>query len=130
MQALLCIRHAQSTMNAAGLWQGQADPPLSREGRDQARALALRLVGESLSLLVASDLARASETAEIAAHHLGITTRLEPGLRELDVGDWSGLSHQEIAVPEAERPAASCTRGWSRPCAISPSVGAVSGSPW
>jgi len=97
MRDLLCIRHAQSTMNAAGLWQGQADPPLSQEGRDQARALAQRLAGESLSLMVASDLARARETAEIAAHPLGIATRLEPGLRELDVGDWSGLSHQEIA---------------------------------
>jgi len=97
METLLCIRHAQSTMNAVGLWQGQADPPLSEEGRQQAHALGERLAGGSLSLLVASDLRRARETAEIAALRLGISTRLEPGLRELDVGDWSALAREEIA---------------------------------
>jgi probable phosphoglycerate mutase len=97
METLLCIRHAQSTMNAAGLWQGQADPSLSEEGREQARELGERLGGGSLSVLVASDLRRARETAEIAACRLGIPTRLEPGLRELDVGDWSGLAREEIA---------------------------------
>ena len=97
MDTLLCIRHAQSTMNAAGLWQGQANPPLSEEGREQAHALGERLGGESLSVLVASDLRRARETAEIAGRRLGIAVRLEPGLRELDVGDWSGLARDEIA---------------------------------
>ena len=97
MDTLLCIRHAQSTMNAAGLWQGQANPPLSEEGREQAHVLGERLAGESLSVLVASDLRRARETAEIAGRSLGIATRLEPGLRELDVGDWSGLARDEIA---------------------------------
>ena len=97
MDSLLCIRHAQSTMNAAGLWQGQANPPLSEEGRGQAYALGERLEGESLSVLVASDLRRARETAEIAGRRLGIATRLEPGLRELDVGDWTGLARDEIA---------------------------------
>jgi len=33
---LLCIRHAQSTWNALGRWQGQADPPLSGAGRLEA----------------------------------------------------------------------------------------------
>jgi len=97
METLLCIRHAESTMNAAGLWQGQANPSLSAQGREQARALGERLAGESLSVLVASDLRRARETAEIAGGQLGIATRLEPGLRELDVGAWSGLAREEIA---------------------------------
>jgi probable phosphoglycerate mutase len=97
MDTLLCIRHAQSTMNAVGLWQGQANPPLSEAGREQAQALGERLAEESLSALVTSDLRRARETAEIAGRHLGIATRLEPGLRELDVGDWSGLPRDEIA---------------------------------
>jgi broad specificity phosphatase PhoE len=97
MESFLCIRHAQSTMNAEGLWQGQADPPLSDQGRQQAEALGKRLAGDSLSVLVASDLRRARETAEITARQLGIATGLEPGLRELDVGAWSGLAREEIA---------------------------------
>ena len=32
---LLVLRHAQSTWNAAGRWQGWADPPLSDEGEGQ-----------------------------------------------------------------------------------------------
>ena len=97
MESLLCIRHAQSTMNADGLWQGQADPALTEEGRAQARALAERLAEAKPSVLVTSNLRRARETAEIAARRLGIAAQLEPGLRELDVGQWSGLARDEIA---------------------------------
>jgi glucosyl-3-phosphoglycerate phosphatase len=95
--ALLCIRHAESTMNAAGLWQGQADPPLSPKGRIQARRLADELVGAGLVALVSSDLARARETAEILGATLGLAVERWPELREMDVGAWSGLSHEEIA---------------------------------
>ena len=43
---LWLIRHAESTWNAAGRWQGQADPPLSEKGRAQARQLAESLRAE------------------------------------------------------------------------------------
>ncbi len=145
MDSLLCIRHAQSTMNAEGLWQGQADPPLSDEGREQAHALAERLAGDALSLLVASNLRRARETAEITARELGIATELEPGLRELDVGAWSGLAREEIARrwPDefarfrtgdldvragGERLAGSSAPGCSPRCVLSRRGTAVSGS--
>jgi len=95
--ALLCIRHAESTMNAAGLWQGQADPPLSAAGRAQARRLAGALRLAELEAVVSSDLARARETAAILGDALGLAPAAEPGLRELDVGAWSGLGHAEIA---------------------------------
>lgn len=94
---LWLIRHAESTWNAAGRWQGQADPPLSERGRAQARQLAESLRAEDLELLVTSDLARAAETAKIVGATLGIDIRPEPRLRELDAGAWSGLSRDEIA---------------------------------
>jgi probable phosphoglycerate mutase len=93
---LRAIRHGESTMNAAGLWQGQADPSLSEEGRRQAHALASTL--PAVDLLVTSDLRRAQETAEIVAGQLGVPMAPEPKLRELDVGAWSGLPHAEIAA--------------------------------
>jgi probable phosphoglycerate mutase len=96
------IRHAESTWNAAGRWQGQADPPLSERGRAQARQLAEDLRVEGLELLVTSDLARAAETAEIVGATLGIEIRPEPRLRELDAGAWSGLSRDEIAERDGE----------------------------
>jgi len=90
------IRHAESTWNAAGRWQGQADPPLSERGRQQARSLAEGLRDEGLELLVTSDLGRAAETAGIVGAALGLEPRLEPRLRELAAGAWSGLSRAQI----------------------------------
>lgn len=95
---LLLVRHAESLWNAAGRWQGQADPGLSARGREQARGLGTRLAGEAVEALVASDLERAAETARIAARALGLEARLDPRLREHDVGAWSGLTHAEIAA--------------------------------
>jgi len=83
-------------MNAAGLWQGQADAPLSPRGREQAGALAEELRGRAIAALVCSDLSRARETAEILAEVLGLVPRLEPDLREMDVGAWSAQPHAEL----------------------------------
>lgn len=105
MLRLLCIRHAQSTWNALGRWQGQADPPLSVQGRDEAAALATRLRDEgwSLSGLVTSDLLRAQQTAASIADALGLAVDVWPALREADIGAWSGRSTEEIRAswPEA-----------------------------
>lgn len=94
---IVFIRHAESQWNARRLWQGQADPPLSARGREQAHGLAARLAGHGLRALITSDLLRARETAEILAERLSLSVELESGLRELDVGRWSGHSHAEIA---------------------------------
>lgn len=95
------IRHGESTWNASGRWQGQADPPLSARGREQAALLAAELADQGLELLVSSDLARTSETAAIVGRRLGLEPRHERGLRELDAGSWSGLSREEIALRDA-----------------------------
>ncbi len=96
MTLFLAVRHAESTMNAEGLWQGQADPPLSARGRAQAAQLGPALRDRGLTDLVSSDLRRAQETAEIVAAALGLRVRVDPDLREADVGTWSGRPHAEI----------------------------------
>ena len=96
---LVILRHAQSEWNAAGLWQGQADPELSPEGRRQASA-----AGKALSAMfrfdhvVSSDLSRAVQTASVFRDALAIDSPVEidPGLREYDVGQWSGKTRDEI----------------------------------
>lgn len=92
------IRHAESEWNAAGRWQGQADPMLSPRGREQAVALAMRIAAERFDLLVASDLHRARETAEVLGRALGLPVRFEVRLRERNVGSWAGLTSAEIAA--------------------------------
>jgi probable phosphoglycerate mutase len=93
---LLLLRHGQSTWNADGRWQGQADPPLSALGEEQAREAAGRLVAGDFSRLVSSHLQRARRTAEILAEPLGLAVEIDPELREIDVGEWQGLTRDEI----------------------------------
>jgi probable phosphoglycerate mutase len=93
---ILLIRHGQSTWNAEGRWQGQADPPLSELGEEQARDAARRLQAGDFSRVVASDLQRARRTAELLAEALGLAVEIDPDLREIDVGDWEGLTRAEI----------------------------------
>ena len=92
---VLLVRHGQSEWNATGRWQGQADPPLTDLGREQARSAA-RSLG-TVDAIVASDLQRASATAMIISGELGVgPVVLDPDLRERDAGEWSGLTRAEI----------------------------------
>ena len=97
MTRLLFVRHGQSEGNAAGLWQGQWDPPLTDTGRAQARALAETVADAGIGLVASNDLQRAHETARILAASIDAPLRSLPGLREHDVGDWSAKPHDEIA---------------------------------
>jgi probable phosphoglycerate mutase len=96
-RALWLIRHAESAWNAHGRWQGWSDPGLSRRGRAQAAELARELGRAGVEAIVASDLRRARETAEIVGEQLGVALRFDARLRERDLGSWSGLTTPEIA---------------------------------
>lgn len=93
---LLLVRHGQSTWNALGRWQGHGDPPLSELGRKQVRALAAALAGERIDAVVASDLRRAAETADIVARTLRLEVAIDARWRERDIGAWTGLRREEI----------------------------------
>ena len=95
MTRVLLVRHGQSEWNADGRWQGQADPPLTDLGHQQALHAARNL--GVVDAIVASDLQRATDTAMIISEALGVgPVVLEPGLRERDAGEWSGLTRAEI----------------------------------
>lgn len=97
MADLLIVRHGESEWNAAGRWQGWADAPLSEAGEAQARAAVSELAGARLQAVAASDLQRARRTAEILADGLGLgPVHIDDGLRERDVGDFTGLTRVEI----------------------------------
>jgi broad specificity phosphatase PhoE len=94
MVRILLVRHGQSEWNADGRWQGQADPPLSELGKQQAVAAA-RALG-MVDAVYASDLVRAHHTAELVATQLGSDVVLEPRLRERSAGEWEGRTRAEI----------------------------------
>ncbi len=102
---MLLIRHGETPWNAAGRWQGHADPGLTEAGREQAQAVARALAAEAQrpwAYIVASDLARAQETATAIASALRLTIVSDRRLRELDVGSWSGLTRGEIEERDPE----------------------------
>jgi broad specificity phosphatase PhoE len=103
---ILLARHGETDWNRDGIWQGWADPPLNETGRAQARELAEQLRGTPFDAVYSSDLSRARETAEIVAAPHGVPVVTDTGLREIDIGPWSGLTRAEIEAryPDGQRP--------------------------
>ncbi len=95
---LVWTRHAESTWNALGRWQGQSDPGLTPTGLEQAAALAVQLAADPPARVVTSDLRRAAQTARIVAEHLGLEAERDARLRERNLGVWTGLQHHQVAA--------------------------------
>jgi len=93
---IILARHGETDWNAELRFQGHADPPLNAAGRSQAVALAATLAKARVAAVYSSDLQRAAETARIAADRVGLSVVETPGLREIDVGEWSGLTVDEV----------------------------------
>lgn len=104
MTRVLWIRHGQTDWNVQGRWQGHADEPLNAQGLNQARVLADFLRGQNtgVATLISSDLSRARTTAEAIGSALGLTVRTTRLLRELDMGQWSGMTREEITGQYSE----------------------------
>ena len=118
---LLLVRHGITGWNAEGRFQGHRDPPLSEEGRTEARLLGERLLrdpDERPARVVTSPLRRAAETAELVASGAPVTT--DAGLMEIGQGDWEGRTHAELAQQDAERYRAWRTREDARPPGAEP----------
>ena len=111
---LLVARHGETDWNLERRWQGHAESDLTANGRAQAQALGGQLRGRGIDAIYSSDLRRARDTAGIVGGELGLPVRVEQALREVDVGEWSGLTTDEI---EARYPEGAARRrgggtGW------------------
>ena len=95
---LALARHGQTADNAARIFQGQGGSGLDRVGRAQAARLAERMRRSPPAAIVASDLERAAETARYVSEACGVPVELDSGLREVDVGTWTGKSYDEVAT--------------------------------
>jgi probable phosphoglycerate mutase len=97
---LILVRHGGTDDNRNLVFQGQDGRGLNAHGRDQAARLAARLVAIAArpAGLYTSDLERARETADILGRALGVTPQLDPDLREVFLGAWQGLTHDEVAA--------------------------------
>ena len=103
MLRVTLVRHGTTAWNDTGRYQGWSDTPLSEQGRAEAARLRGRLAGERWDRVVASDLLRARETAEIAAP--GVEVETDRRLREMHFGAWEGLTWDECTARDGDLPA-------------------------
>ncbi|MCX5998617.1 MAG: histidine phosphatase family protein [Chloroflexi bacterium] len=97
MARLLLVRHGTTAWNEMGRYQGSSDIALSARGLREAEALGKRLTDEKIDAFYASDLRRAVQTAQAiipAERHGELVICRE--LREIDFGEFEGLTYNEI----------------------------------
>lgn len=96
MTKIILVRHGQTTWNVEMKYQGQTDIHLTEKGIMQAQMVADRLANEPVSAIYSSDLSRAFFTAgAIAAKH-NLQVIAVPELREINFGEWEGLTYTNI----------------------------------
>lgn len=98
---LVLVRHGVTKHTAAKAFSGGLggdNPPLTQEGREQARLTAewLAPIGSAVSTVVTSPVQRAVETGEIVAGALGARLVEDPGFAEIEFGEWEGLTFAEV----------------------------------
>ena len=93
---ILLVRHGETVDNARQIMQGQTQGELNERGREQARQVAERLAKEHVDAVIASDLRRAIQTAEIIAAPHGLPVMTTPLLRERDWGGFTGRYIPEL----------------------------------
>lgn len=93
------VRHGATEWSQNGRHTGSTDLPLLPEGRDRAVTLAPVLAQHEFSLVLASPLQRARETAALAGFADPV---LDDDLREWDYGDYEGLTSPQIHETDPE----------------------------
>ncbi len=87
---IFLVRHGETVDNARQIMQGQTQGELNEIGFKQAQEVAAHLSSEAIDAVVASDLHRAIQTAEIIAKPHGLPVETTPLLRERDWGGFTG----------------------------------------
>ncbi len=103
---LYILRHGETEWNAENRMQGELNSPLTPKGEmDAARQ------GEILQSLdltgfafLCSPQGRAVQTAGIALARVAMHVRTDDRLREIGVGDWSGVLRDGLPTPEGKDP--------------------------
>lgn len=96
---IVLVRHGESAAADPTrpflLVEGRGDPPLSKEGTEQAERLADRLASTSFDACYVTPLRRTAQTAAPLAERLGLVPVVEPRLIEVHMGEWEGGRYRE-----------------------------------
>jgi alpha-ribazole phosphatase len=93
---LVLVRHGEPDESVLGCCYGRLDVSLSPRGRAQMRHTRRRLADAPIAAFYSSPQRRSLESAHILAARRGSVSTCE-GLREMNFGDFEGLTYREIA---------------------------------
>ena len=93
---LLFLRHGEIGEQYHNRYVGSTDVSLSEQGRRQAFAVRELLKGRAFDYCVCSPMKRCRETAIAVMESKGIRIEIDQNLREIDFGQWEGMSFDEI----------------------------------
>jgi broad specificity phosphatase PhoE len=101
---LFLVACAQTTLTEQGVFQGPSNHTLSRQGIRHAKLLSKHLKSARIDSFYASPYDGAVTTASIlaAAHRRGVIKI--PDLRDMDFGQWTGKTMQELKESDSEQP--------------------------
>lgn len=125
------VRHAAHGLLGRVLTGRMPGVSLSPEGTAEAAALAARFRGTDVAAVLSSPVQRARETAAPIAEAVGLEMIVEPGLDEIDFGDWTGCDFAALEGQPAwhawnqHRSTARCPAGETMPAAQARAVAAM-----
>jgi probable phosphoglycerate mutase len=96
MTIFYLMRHGEHAVQGKICAGRQPGIGLSERGRGEAAASAERLAAAGVAAIYASPLQRAQETGGILGERLGLPLSTEHDLNELDFGEWTGLTFDDV----------------------------------
>jgi broad specificity phosphatase PhoE len=102
---LYIARHAETTWNLAGRYQGRRESALSARGIQQGFALADAFANATPvpARIIASPMQRTRATATFVAERLNLPLEFDDALIEIAHGTWEGRLREEIAANDPAR---------------------------
>ncbi len=98
MTYLFLIRHGENEWVETGKLAGRTPGVhLNEKGHQQSAGLAERLANQPITAIYSSPLVRCVETAQPLSERLGVPIHEEPGLLEVDYGEWRGGELKELS---------------------------------
>jgi broad specificity phosphatase PhoE len=93
---LLLIRHAEIEPRYQRKFGGRIDMNLSIRGHAQAKTLADYLRGKKIAAIYSSPMKRVQQTVAPLLENGAPAQTILPALREVDFGDWTGFTWEEV----------------------------------
>jgi broad specificity phosphatase PhoE len=96
MTTFFLVRHASMDGLGHRIVGRERGVHLNRRGQTEAEYLASRLRGIPFSAIYSSPMERAQDTANAIARVLDLSVSTEAGLNEIDYGNWTGRTFDEV----------------------------------